>query len=207
MFTFLTFGLKILFDLLWEWLTLFPKSTDFPHTSHFATDCTSLLNFDANDILAERILNCKLFIHFYYDLWYNARNTGLVPDDHPMDRREPMKGRISNRLGEVNISEDVIATYAGSVAVECFGVVGMAVINTKDGLAMLLRKDRLDRGISVSIKDNVVSLKMHIIVAYGVSISAVADNLIENVRYKVEEFTGMKVGTVEIFVEGVKPID
>ena len=118
-----------------------------------------------------------------------------------------MKGRISNRLGEVNISEDVIATYAGSVAVECFGVVGMVVINTKDGLAMLLRKDRLDRGISVSIKDNVVSLKMHIIVAYGVSISAVADNLIENVRYKVEEFTGMKVGTVEIFVEGVKPID
>ena len=118
-----------------------------------------------------------------------------------------MKGRISNRLGDVNISEEVIATYAGSVAVECFGVVGMAVINMKDGIVRLLGNERLDRGISVTIKDNEVSLKMHIIVAYGVSISAVADNLIENVRYKVEEFTGMKVGSVEIFVEGVKPID
>ena len=118
-----------------------------------------------------------------------------------------MKGRISNRLGEVNISEDVIATYAGSVAVECFGVVGMASVSMKDGLVRLLKMENLQKGIETDIRDNEISLRMHIIVAYGVSISAVADNLIENVRYKVEEFTGMKVGTVEIFVEGVKPID
>ena len=30
---------------------------------------------------------------------------------------------------------DVIATYAGSVAVECFGIVGMAAISMKDGKA------------------------------------------------------------------------
>ena len=114
-----------------------------------------------------------------------------------------MRGRISNKLGDVNISEDVIATYAGSVAVECFGVVGMAVINMKDGLAWLLNKDTLNRGVSVTIKDNEVSLSMHIIVAYGVSISAVADNLIENVRYKVEEFTGMKVGSAVPYITGL----
>ena len=118
-----------------------------------------------------------------------------------------MKGRISNKLGEVNISEDVIATYAGSVAVECFGVVGMATVSMKDGLVKLLKKESLQKGIEAEISDNEISLKMHIIVSYGVSISAVADNLIENVRYKLEEFTGMKVRNVEIFVEGVKPID
>ncbi len=118
-----------------------------------------------------------------------------------------MKGRISNQLGDVNISEDVIAVYAGSVAIECFGVVGMASVNMKDGLVKLLKKDKLDRGIKVRIEDDEVFLSVHIIVAYGVSISAVADNLIENVRYKIEEYTGMKVGSVGIFVEGVKPID
>ncbi|MDO4438350.1 MAG: Asp23/Gls24 family envelope stress response protein [Eubacteriales bacterium] len=118
-----------------------------------------------------------------------------------------MKGRISNKLGEVNISTDVISTYAGTVAVECFGVVGMAQVSVKDGLVKLLKGEALQKGIEVSIEDNTISLKMHIIVAYGVSISAVADNLIENVRYKVTEFTGMKVQNVEIFVEGVKPID
>lgn len=118
-----------------------------------------------------------------------------------------MKGRISNKLGEVNISEDVIATYAGSVAVECFGVVGMATVSMKDGFVSLLKRENLQKGIETEINDNEISLRLHIIVAYGVSISAVADNLIENIRYRVEEFTGMRVQNVEIFVEGVKPID
>ena len=118
-----------------------------------------------------------------------------------------MKGRLSNKLGEVNISADVISTYAGAVAVECFGVVGMATVSMKDGLVKLLKREALQKGIEASIENNEISLRLHIIVAYGVSISAVADNLIENVRYRVEEFTGMKVRGVEIFVEGVKPID
>ena len=45
------------------------------------------------------------------------------------------------------------------------------------------------------------------IVSYGVSISAVADNLIENVKYKVEKFTGIEVEKVNIYVEGVRVID
>ena len=118
-----------------------------------------------------------------------------------------MKGRISNKLGEVNISEDVIATYAGSVAVECFGVVGMATVSMKDGFVSLLKKENLQKGIETEINDNEISLRMHIIVAYGFSISAVADNLIENVKYKVEEFTGMPVEKINIFVEGVRVID
>ena len=37
-----------------------------------------------------------------------------------------MKGRIDSGLGQIIIDTDVIATYAGSVAVECFGIIGMA---------------------------------------------------------------------------------
>lgn len=45
------------------------------------------------------------------------------------------------------------------------------------------------------------------IVAYGVSISAVSDNLISNVKYKVEEFTGLTIEKINILVEGVRVID
>ena len=45
-----------------------------------------------------------------------------------------MKCRIYNKLGEVLIDTEVIARYAGSVAIECFGIVGMAAISMKDGL-------------------------------------------------------------------------
>mgnify|MGYP000152255216 FL=1 len=54
-----------------------------------------------------------------------------------------MKGRMETELGSILIDTDVIATYAGSVAVECFGIVGMATVSMKDGLVRLLKKDSL----------------------------------------------------------------
>ena len=118
-----------------------------------------------------------------------------------------MKGRISNKMGAIQISPEVIALYAGTFAVECFGIVGMAAVSMKDGLLKLLKKESLTHGINLEIKDNRISLDFHVIVSYGVSISAVADNLIESVKYRVEEFTGMEVEKINIFVEGVRVID
>ena len=118
-----------------------------------------------------------------------------------------MKGHMNTNLGEVTINSEVIAAFAGSVAVECFGIVGMAAVNARDGLIKLLKRDSMTHGICVRIEDNKISLAFHIIIAYGVSISAVADNLMESVKYKVEEFTGMPVEKINIFVEGVRVID
>lgn len=119
-----------------------------------------------------------------------------------------MKGSMSTDLGIITIDPEVIAKYAGSVAVECFGIVGMAAVSMRDGLVKLLKKESLTHGIQVSISDeNSISLEFHVIVAYGVSISAVTENLISNVKYKVEEFTGMPVEKINIFIEGVRTID
>lgn len=118
-----------------------------------------------------------------------------------------MKGQITNSLGTVFIDSEVVATYAGSVAVECFGIVGMAAVNMKDGLVKLLKRDYLHHGISVVIEDNKITLDFHVIVSYGVSILTVSDNLISTVKYKVEEFTGMTIEKINIFVEGVRVID
>lgn len=118
-----------------------------------------------------------------------------------------MKGQMDTKLGKVLIDTDVIATYAGSVAVECFGIVGMAAVNVRDGLVKLLKRDYLNHGISVRISDNKITLNFHVIVSYGVSISTVSDNLISTVKYQVEEFTGMEIEKINIFVEGVRVID
>ena len=83
----------------------------------------------------------------------------------------------------------------------------MAAVSMKDGLVKLLKKDSLKHGINVTIADNKITLEFHVIVAYGVSISAVSDNLISNVKYKVEEFTGLTIEKINILVEGVRVID
>ena len=119
-----------------------------------------------------------------------------------------MKGSMSTDLGIITISPEVIAKYAGTVAVECFGIVGMAAVNMKDGLVRLLKKESLTHGIQVSISDeNRITIDFHVIVAYGVSISAVTDNLISNVKYRVEEFSGMPVDKINIYIEDVRVID
>lgn len=119
-----------------------------------------------------------------------------------------MKGYVNTQIGEVTIDQEVIAKYAGSAAVECFGVVGMASVSVKDGFVKLLKKDNLSHGVNVIINENnLLDIGLHIVVAYGVSISAVADNLISNVRYKVEEYTGMSVDKIHVYVEGVRVVD
>lgn len=104
-----------------------------------------------------------------------------------------MKGKLNTDLGQVLISPEVVAKYASETAYECFGIVGMAMVSMKDGLVRLLKRDSSTKGINVIIdEDNEITI---------------ADNIISNVKYKVEEFTGMSVKKVNVYVEGVRNID
>jgi uncharacterized alkaline shock family protein YloU len=123
------------------------------------------------------------------------------------DWRANMKGQMDLEKGKIIVDEEVLAKYAGSAAVECFGVVGMAAVNMKDGIVRLLKRDNIRQGVEVSVENDKLFIDLHIIVAYEVSILAVAQNLVDNVKYKVEEYTGMEVGKITVCVEGVKVIN
>ena len=118
-----------------------------------------------------------------------------------------MKGRMSTELGSISIDTEAIAQYAGNKATECFGIVGMAAVSMKDGLVKLLKQENLSRGISVKIHENRLIVDFHVIVAYGVSIRTVSENLVDAVRYDLERYTGFEVEKINIYVEGVRVID
>lgn len=118
-----------------------------------------------------------------------------------------MKGKMSTDMGEIIIDKDVLAKYAGAATTECIGIVGMASVNVKDGVTKLLKRENAGRGVNINITDNKIKIELHIIVAYGVSIRAVSQNVLENVQYKIEEFTGMEVESINVIVEGVRIID
>ena len=117
------------------------------------------------------------------------------------------KSSIDTQLGNIKIDKDVLAQYAGAIAMECFGIVGMASVNVKDGLVQLLKKDSMTRGIAVSVQNQKLNLDFHVIISYGVNIAAVSDVLVETVKYKLEQFTGMQVDKINVYIEGVKVID
>lgn len=119
-----------------------------------------------------------------------------------------MKEYINNDNGSVSLDENVVAQVAGLTALDCFGIVGMGIVSVKDGIVKQLKRDSISRGVNVKFdeEDNII-IELHIVVAYGVSIKAVTDNLMESVKYKVEDFTSLKVSQVNVFVEDVKILD
>jgi len=115
-----------------------------------------------------------------------------------------MAAKVCNEYGNISIENEVIARIAGLAAMDCYGIVGMAIKNVKDGFVQLLKRESLTKGINLLVNENKVAIDFHIIVEYGTNISAIADNLINTVKYKIEDCIGLEVEHINIFVEGVR---
>lgn len=112
---------------------------------------------------------------------------------------------MKTELGQIDISNEVIATVAGGAAVDCYGIVGMASKNQiKDGLTEILRKENFTRGVIVREENDEVHIDMYIIVSYGTKISEVAHNVQTKVKYILDKTVGLSVDSVNIYVQGVR---
>ena len=114
---------------------------------------------------------------------------------------------INSEYGEVTVDNNVIASIAGAVANKCYGVVGMVSKNRKDGIVSLLKPDNITKGINIEVKDGGIVISLHIMVEYGVNINAICDSIVNNVKYKIESNTGLKVTKVNVVVESVRVQD
>ncbi len=115
-----------------------------------------------------------------------------------------MSIKVENDLGSININKDVIANIAGSSAIECYGLVGMAARSATSGIVNLLKKEHLNKGVKIEETDEGLIIDLYVIIQFGTKISVVAENIIEKVRYNVEIQTGLKVKKVNVNIEGVK---
>ncbi len=115
-----------------------------------------------------------------------------------------MSAKIDNSRGYVRISNNVISKLAGYAATNCYGVVGMAVKSGKDGIAKLLKRENMDKGVKVKFFEDGLEISLHIVVEYGINISVIGESIKNNVKYQVEEFTGINVKSVIVNVEGIR---
>jgi len=115
-----------------------------------------------------------------------------------------MEKKLKNELGKIVIDEEVIAKTAGLAVMECYGLVGMSSRSMQDGLADLLGWDNISKGVGVDISEEKVHLNLNIIVEYGTNIHEVAHNVMERVRYTLENKVGIEVVTIDVNVRGVR---
>jgi uncharacterized alkaline shock family protein YloU len=111
--------------------------------------------------------------------------------------------RRARDRGRIEVFPSVVAAMAGHAAVACYGVMGMSARGLRDGVALLLRRDNLHRGVDVREVEGQLVIDLYVIVEYGIRITAVAKNLQSTVRFEVERLLGVPVGEVNVFVQGV----
>ena len=109
--------------------------------------------------------------------------------------------------GNINISQEAIATLAGGIVSECYGVVGMASQKlVKDGWAELLKKENYSRGVVVKKTENGMELDLYIIIGFGVKVSEVVSEVQKKVKYVLEKTLEQDLASVNVYVQGVRVI-
>lgn len=112
---------------------------------------------------------------------------------------------LTNENGKILVTDEVLSMLAGSAALDCYGLVGMASRNQfKDGIAELLGRDNLGRGVEVRHENGSLQIDVYIIVSYGTKISEVAHNVQTKLQYVLNDVIGLHVDQVNVFVQGVR---
>ena len=112
--------------------------------------------------------------------------------------------RVENRLGRIEITNDYFAGLVSKTVTGCFGVVDMVASSASQGIMEMAGADVPDKGVVVSVKDGQLVIDLHILVAYGLNISTISNSIVSEVRYAVEQATGLKVGHINVYVDGVR---
>lgn len=109
----------------------------------------------------------------------------------------------NNELGTVTVAEEVIYGITSAVASDCFGIAGMESKNATEEFCSLFCRDSGDRGIDIRCDEEGIEIDLHIMVIYGINIPAIVDSIVHKVSYTVEDLSGFKVRSVNIFVDKV----
>lgn len=110
----------------------------------------------------------------------------------------------AQRWGRIEVFPSAVAAIAGHAALGCYGISGMAARGLRDGVAELVRRESVDRGVEVIEVEGGLAIDLYVIVQYGMRISEVAHNLQETVKFEVERAVNVPVVEVNVNVQGVR---
>ena len=109
-----------------------------------------------------------------------------------------------NSCGKIVYSDEFLSNLAGLATMDCYGIVGMSSQKAMDGIVELLKGENFNKGVIISTENDAINIALYIIVEYGVSIAAVASNVIDTVKYRVEKITGLNVNRVDVTINGIR---
>ena len=117
-----------------------------------------------------------------------------------------MTVKINTKDGQIELTDEVIATVVGGAATEIFGVVGMASKNAiKDNFQALLGKEYFSKGVVVKTTEaGTIAVDVYTVLSYGTKISEVSKNIQERVKFSLENQLGITTDTVNVYIQNIK---
>ena len=119
-----------------------------------------------------------------------------------MEKRERLEKIENNDVGSIRIADEVVGIIAGMAATEVPGVAGMSA-GLVGGIAEMLGKKNLAKGVKVEVGEREAAVDLYIIVEYGVRIPDIALRVQESVKRGIESMTGLDVVEVNVHIQGV----
>src|SRR6267142_6313137 len=110
----------------------------------------------------------------------------------------------ARQWGRIEVFPSAVGAIAAHAALRCYGITGMAARGLRDGVAELLRRENVDRGVEVISVEGGLGIDVFVIVQYGIRISEVAHNLQQAVKFEVERSVNVPVAHVNVNVQGVR---
>ncbi|GFN30545.1 Asp23/Gls24 family envelope stress response protein [Paenibacillus xylaniclasticus] len=105
-------------------------------------------------------------------------------------------------MGSIQIAPEVIEVIAGLATVEVQGVAGMSG-GFAGGIAELLGRKNLSKGVKVEVGQREAAVDVSIIVEYGNRIPDIASEIQRNVKRSIETMTGLHVVEVNVHIHDV----
>jgi uncharacterized alkaline shock family protein YloU len=106
--------------------------------------------------------------------------------------------------GTVEISDQAIIAVIHDAVLSCYGIVDMAPRSFRSALGKRLGISSSERGIGIALDGDTLTIDLSVVVQYGTPIFTVATNVMQTVKFRVEEILGLRVDRVNINVDGLR---
>ncbi|MBQ3566254.1 MAG: Asp23/Gls24 family envelope stress response protein [Oscillospiraceae bacterium] len=108
-------------------------------------------------------------------------------------------------LGKISVTDAYIKSLVYRTVTSCFGVAGMKSSSFCEYITgELLGRKQSGMGVHIVTRGDMLAVNLHIAVTYGTNIRAVVSSVKNKVKFALEEYAGLSVHTVNVYVDSIK---
>ena len=118
------------------------------------------------------------------------------------EKGENIMLQIETSRGNIFYTEYLIKNIVALSTISCSGVVGIANRNIKEG-NVEITKNNISNGVKIKFNENRLNVDIYVILKYGIKVATIANEIIQKVKYDIENYTGIFINCITVNIQGI----